>query len=117
MNIGFQGIGEMAATFKVKDGIELNCGNAAVMTGSGEIGTGSDGDLICGVVLHMDKDGYTCMQIGGLATVGYSGTAPVPGWQMLCVDGTGKVKAVAADGKEYLVISVDEAAETAVIKL
>ena len=117
MNIGFQGIGEVAATFKLQDGTELNCGNAVAMTGNGEVGMGNEGDLICGTILHMDKDGYACVQIGGLTVVGYNGTAPAAGWQKMCVDGDGKVKVAGADGMDYLVVSVDESAKTAVIKL
>ena len=118
MNIGFQGIGETAATFKVEEGVELKRGDGVVITGNGEVGLGGDGDKLCGVVLHADEDGYASVQIGGLAEVGYSGdTAPVVGWEMLCADGAGKVKSVDADGVSCMVISVDEDAMTAVIKL
>ena len=117
MNIGFQGIGEVAATFKVKEGAELNHGDAVVITGNGEVGFGSEGGKVCGVVLHVDEDGYAGVQIGGLAEVGYSGTAPAVGWAMLCTDGEGKVKTTDADGVSCMVVSIDADAMTAVIKL
>lgn len=118
MNIGFQGIGEVAATFKMEEDAELKHGDAVVITGNGEVGLGSEGGKVCGVALYVDEDGYVSVQIGGLVEVGYSGgIAPAVGWEMLAADGAGKVKVVDADGVSCMVVSVDEDAMTAVIKL
>ena len=118
MSMCFDGIGEVVATFQVEDGAELTAGNAVVITGNGEVGLGADGDKLCGIVLHMEEDGYASVQIGGLVETGYSdAAAPVAGWGMLCVDGAGKIKSVDSDGVDCMVISVDENAMTAVIKL
>lgn len=118
MSIGFHGIGEVAATFKSAEGAELKVGDVITVTGNGEVGLGTAGDLPCGMILHVEDDGCACVQIGGLAEVGYSGdTAPAVGRAALSADGSGKVAADEENGMEFLVISVDETAETAVIKL
>ena len=118
MNISFDGIGEVIATFAVEADAELAPGDAVVITGDGEVGLGSDGGQICGVAVTVAQDGYAGVQIGGLARVRYSGTvAPAVGWDLLSTDGAGGVKAPATGGAACLVVSVDEEAETAVIKL
>lgn len=118
MSISFNGIGEVIATFKVEDMEALNAGDAVVITGDGEIGLGADGEQICGVVIGVEEDGCAAVQMDGLVQVNYSGsTAPETGWELLCVDGTGCVKAVESGGVSCLVVSVDEEAKTAVIKL
>lgn len=118
MNIDFHGIGEVVATFKVEDGAELKPGEAVVLTGNGEVGHGSEDGKLCGVILHVEEDGYAGVQIGGLIEVGYSGDAvPAAGWEMLSVDGAGKVKCVNTDGVSCMIVSVDEGTMTAVIKL
>jgi hypothetical protein len=54
------------------------------------------------------------VQVAGFAEVKVTGAVSV-GYVNLCADGTGGVKA--GEGKEYLVVSVNENAKTAVIKL
>ena len=118
MNISFDGIGEVIATFAAEDAAALAPGDAVVMTGDGEVGLGETGGQLCGVVVTVAGDGYAGVQIDGLAQVNYSGTtAPAVGWELLSTDGTGSVKAVETGGVACLVISVDEEAKTAVIKL
>ena len=51
------------------------------------------------------------MQLGGVATVKYSGGAPAAGWTKLAADANGGVK-TSESGTAYLVLDVDEAAET-----
>ena len=116
MNICFEGIGEVVATFCVEDGAELTAGQAVALVGDGEVGMGADGDVLCGVVIHAEEDGCAAVQVGGMCKVNYAGAAPAIGWTGIAVDGTGKIK-TAEDGVKCMVISVDAEAGTAVIKL
>ena len=74
----------------------------------------------CGVVRAVAHDGKACtVQLGGLASVKYSGTAPAVGYAELMADGSGGVSKPGENqsGSSYLVLSVDSAADKAVIKL
>lgn len=115
MDICFEGIGQVAATFEV-DGEGLRPGMAVVLTGNGTVGLGADGGMPCGVVLGGVRGSAAAVQIGGVAKVGYTGTAPAVGWQGLACDGKGCVKA-AAGGLKCLVLAVDTDGKTAVVKL
>ncbi len=116
MDICFEGVGQVAATFQVS-GEGVQPGMAVTLTGSGTVGLGTAGKLPCGVVLGGVRGGAAAVQIGGVVKVGYSGdTAPVVGWQGLACDGQGGVK-TAASGLSCLVLAVDTTAKTAVIKL
>lgn len=118
MNISFDGIGEVIATFAAEDVASLTPGDAVVITDDGEVGLGSDGGQICGVVVTTAEDGYAGVQIDGLVQVHYSGSnAPTVGWDLISTDGAGNIKAADSDGVSCLVVSVDEEAKTAVIKL
>lgn len=115
MGICFEGVGQMAATFQVEG--EVQPGMAVTLAKSGTVGIGTDGKPPCGVVLGGVRGGAAAVQIGGAAKVGYTGTAPAAGWQMLACDGKGGVKAVTSGGLSCLVLAVDEPEKTAVIKL
>ena len=118
MNISFDGIGEVIATFAVEAEAELAPGDAVVITGDGEVGLGSDGGQICGVVVSVAEDGCAGVQIDGLVRVNYSGSsAPTVGWDLISTDGAGNIKAAESGGVSCMVVSVDEQAKTAVIKL
>ena len=114
MEISFEGIGQVAATFAVDGAVEP--GMAVALTGDSTVGAGEAEALPCGVVLSVRED-MAAVQIAGLAQVGYSGTAPEAGWVSVACDGAGKLKTVTSGGMSCLVVSVDTAAKTAVIKL
>lgn len=116
MNICFEGIGEVAATFCMEEGAELTAGQAVTLVSGGTVGLGADGNALCGVVICAEEDGCAAVQVGGMGKVGYTGTAPAIGWNTLAVDGTGKVK-TGENGMSCMVISVDAEENTAVIKL
>ena len=116
MNICFEGIGEVTATFRVKEGEKPAAGQAVTLTGSGEVGLGTDGAALCGVAVGVDEDGCAAVQVGGMCRVGYSGAAPAAGWTGIAVDGAGKIKA-AESGVKCMVAAVDAGNKTAVIKL
>ena len=117
MNISYQGIGEWCATFGCDDPTE---GSVVAVTDNGGVDACDAGDIFCGVVKSVAHDGKACsVQLAGLAEVKYSGSdVPEIGYNELVADGSGGV-AVAGDddtGMNYLVISVDTTAKTAVIK-
>ena len=117
MSISYQGIGEWCATFhcgaNVSEGMVVKAGAA------GTAAKCSAQDGFCGVVRAVAHDRKACsVQLGGLAEVSYSGaTAPAVGYGKLSADAYGGVSVDAAKGREYLIVSVDSAAKTAVIKL
>ena len=113
MSISYQGIGEWCATFgcgAVKEG------EIVKVSANGMVAKCAAGDGFCGVV----RNGEACtVQLGGLAEVKCSGTAPAVGWAELAADGSGGVSKPGDNqsGSSYLVLSVDSAAGKAVIKL
>ena len=115
MDICFEGVGQVAATFQADSGVLP--GMAVALTGNGTVGLGTDGGLLCGVALCGVRGGAAAVQIGGAAKVGYTGTAPKAGWQQLALDGKGGVKTVTTGGLDCLVLAVDEDEKSAVIKL
>ena len=117
MDICFEGIGQMVATFAAKE--TLTPGMAVTVTGSGEVGLDGKegGSPLCGVTVGAERGGAVAVQIGGTVKVGYSGTKPAVGRQELACDGKGKVTADGEGGVSCLVLAVDEDEETAVIKL
>ena len=120
MDICFEGIGQMAATFAAKE--ELAPGMAVTLTDSGEVGLGEDGEPLCGVTVGASRNGAVAVQIGGVVKVGCSGTAPEVGWQELACDGKGGAKtaddtALETGGMKVLVLAVDEAEKTVAVKL
>ncbi len=114
MDICFEGVGQVAATFRA-DGDELLPGMAVTLTGSGTVGLGADGDGLCGVLLSGVRGGAAAVQVGGAVKAGYSGAAPAAGWQELSCDGQGGVKA--GGGTKCLVLAVDEDEKSVVFKL
>ena len=113
MEISFEGIGQVAATFAANEGIEA--GMAVTLTADSTVGTGKAGNAPCGKVLSI-KNGMAAVQISGMMQVGYSGTAPAIGMGTIAVDGSGKIKTT-ADGMNCMIVSVNTADGTAVIKL
>lgn len=114
MGFSYQGIGEWCATFACSG---LSEGALVKMSGGGTVAACAAGDAFCGVVLAASHDGKACsVQLGGLACVPYSGTAPAVGYAALSADGAGGVKADEG-GASWLVIDADSAAKTVTIKL
>ena len=110
MNVSFEEIGRLAATFA-----QSGCmsGQVCKMGGDGKVVACADGDKFCGIVESVRGD-HAAVQVAGFAGVAFSGSLNV-GYVNLCADGKGGVKA--GSGREYLVVSVDEAAAIAVMKL
>ena len=119
MDICFEGIGQMVATFAAKKA--LTPGMAVTLKDSGEVGLskGEDGGgPLCGVTVGAERGGAVAVQIGGVVKVGYSDEeAPDVGWQDLACDKEGKVTVESENGVSCLVLAVDAEEKTAVIKL
>ena len=112
MNISFEGVGQVCATFL---GAGLTDGQVVKITDNGTVGACSAGDAFCGVALCCKDDACT-VQVSGFVTVKYSGTAPKPGWTGLAADGEGGIKS-AGSGTAYLVADVNDEAKTVTIML
>ncbi len=109
MSISYEGIGEWCATFVCG---AVSEGDIVKVSANGTVGK-------C-MVRAVAHDGKACtVQLGGLASVKYSGTAPAVGYAELVADGSGGVSKPGENqsGSSYLVLSVDSAADKAVIKL
>lgn len=115
MSVSFEGIGQVLATFEVEDGVSE--GAVVTVTANDTVGPGSAGDQLCGVLVRSEEDGMGAVQLEGMVSVSYTGTAPAAGYDMLVCDGQGGVKTAESGGFVYLVLSVDEESQTAVIKL
>lgn len=109
MNISYEGMGQWSATFATTNG-EL--GKAVKISGSGTVAACVDGDVFCGAVTSVSRDKTTCaVQLHGMVTLPYTGTAPVAGFAILAADASGGVK-TAATGHSYLVVDVNAADKT-----
>ena len=115
MSISLEGIGQVLATLKVADGTAE--GDVVTVTAENTVGKAAAGSRFCGVLVRDEGDGVGAVQLEGIVTVSYTGTAPVVGYSMLAGDGNNGVKTVTSGGASYLVLSVDAASGTAVIKL
>ena len=117
MDICFEGVGQVAATFQVEDGEDIQAGMAVTLKDSGTVGLGGGGDAVCGVLLGGVRGGAAAVQISGVAKVGYSGgEAPSVGWRELVCDEKGRVR-VESGGAKCLVLAVDKGEQSVVVKL
>ena len=86
MSISYEGIGEWCATFVCG---AVSEGDIVKVSANGTVGKCTAGDGFCGVVRAVAHDGKACtVQLGGLASVKYSGTAPAVGYAELVADGS-----------------------------
>ena len=109
MEICFEGIGQVAATFRTENE-KLAAGMAVTLTGDGEVGLGGEGKPLCGVTMGAARGGAAAVQIGGVVKVGYAdGETFHVGCAALACDGEGKVTADGENGVSCLVLAVDEA--------
>ena len=112
--VSYEEIGAVTATFIAQSGVED--GMAVKLAGDSTVGPGTAGERFCG---GARAPGFAAVQVGGFARVKYSGTGVAPGWVSLTADGSGGVKqAGSGDGaRDYLVVSADTTAKTAVVRL
>ena len=103
MAIHFEGLGERKMTFTAASSAAkgIVCKLSANNTAAGC----SAGDVFFGVVESV-RGGKAAVITEGYAEVGYTGTAPSLGYNILAANGSGGVKG-AESGKNCLVVSVD----------
>lgn len=111
--VSFEDIGGVVATFAAQEGMSQEA-QMVKITDDGEVGPCGSGDNFCGLALA-GADGTVAVQVKGFIEVAAPSSIGL-GWVKLSANGTGGVKVV-DDGKEYLVVSRDSAAGTAVICL
>ena len=110
--VSFEDIGAVIATFAAKDGVKP--GQMVKITANGEVGACSANDAFAGQAQSV-RGGFAGVQVKGFMTLPISGSVSL-GQVILAADGTGKVK-TASTGVTALVVSVDDAAHTAVVCL
>lgn len=114
MKISYEGMGQWAATFACG---EVEVGEVVKAAAGDSVESCAAGDAFAGVVLAKARGEDACTVIlGGAVEASYSGSAPAVGWQKLAGDGEGGVQ-VDANGRELLVLAVDEAAKRCVMVL
>lgn len=123
--IDFEGIGAEYVTVQaagsvssvaLASGASAVIGKAVTITGNGQMGYGSAGNPLKGIIQQYEDDGNMTVQYKGFATApGISGALPTAG-DFVCVDGSGAVSKVASGnaGPAYAV-SVDSTANTVVV--
>lgn len=107
MKVSFEGIGESVVTLHSAGN---TAGKCVKLSANKTVAACAAGDGVAGLSLA-DNGGFASVQLGGVVTVPYTGTAPVAGFKILVADGTGGVK-TATSGSEYLVLDVDSTAKT-----
>ena len=112
MNVSYEGIGYLAATFPAGSCVAGQLCKLGVLGMSDKC---SDGEAFCGLVEAVEHQ-RAAVQIAGFAEVSYTGSAPSRGYAKLSSNGKGGVKVDSA-GKEYLVAEIDTDRSVITIKL
>ena len=107
MSVSFNGFNENTATFK-SDG-EISGGTPVRMCGSDTVTAAVSGEAFCGIAVDCDGS-YASVQLSGAVKSKFSGDVPTAGFVKLVSDGEGVT--VSENGREYLAVTVDEAAST-----
>ena len=107
MSVSFSGFNENTATFRANE--EIQNGVPVKMSESDTVAACAGGEAFCGFAIEC-SGGYASVQLSGTVKAKFSGDAPEVGYAKLASDGEGVT--ASEGGREYLVISVDEAAST-----
>ena len=107
MSVSFGGFNENTATFKVTENFANN--TFVKMGESNTVAPCSGGEAFIGVALNCGG-GYASVQLSGTVKAVYIGNTPEIGYTKLAGD-SDKVTA-SENGREYLVVAVDETAKT-----
>lgn len=104
MNVSFNGIGELTATFQA--GGQVEAGSPVKITGSGIVAPcGTAGDVPAGVALSV-REGYAAVQLKGYVRLP-AAAGLEPGWKKISLTKDGAVQA-GETGRDVLVIDVAE---------
>lgn len=115
MSISINGFNKSILTFNAASGFETS-GVPVKISANNTVSACSKDDSFCGVSQSF-VNGCVAVQVSGAVTIGYSGTAPTVGYNMLAADGEGKVLVAASGGREYLVVDVKTASSAATFLL
>ena len=112
--VSFDGIGEVAATFRADD--KVMKGQTVKLDASGKALPCADNDRFAGVAMTAARDGCATILIGGCITAAVSGSGVTCGYMSLVADGKGGVKKdTGSAGGEYLVVAVENGMATFVM--
>jgi len=119
----FDGIGAHYTTYKLKAAdtiVVADEGKAVTVTGNGEAGYGSSGNVFLGVIARVEGDGYGSIQDAGYVEVGYVSAAYPPQLQAaVVVNGAGLVSqaGAAVNGRGNSIVSVDTTNQKVIVLL
>lgn len=106
MEVAFDKIGEVVATFEAADGVAV--GKAVKISANGQVGPCSAaGDVPAGVVVSL-RDGLAGVQLRGYVELPCAATLTT-GYETVSIDASGKVQA-SDSGRPALVVYADTAA-------
>ena len=108
MSVAYTGFNVNTLTFKCS--AKITEGSPVRINKSDSVVSCADGNEFHGIVVDSDTK-YVSVQMSGIATLPYTGTAPTTGFNILCANGSAGVK-VSTSGNRYLVVSVDETKNT-----
>ena len=112
--VSFDGIGEVAATFRADD--KVMKGQTVKLDATGKAVPCADNDRFAGVAMTAARDGCATILIGGCVTAAVSGDGVTCGHMGLVADSQGGVKKDAGSaGGEYLVVAVENGMATFVM--
>ena len=114
MNISLNGYGTGYVTLEAAEG--LTEGVMAKISANHTAAAAGDGEAFIGPVLSV-RDGLALVQLSGICTVPYTGTAPTLGYDMLAAGASGGIRTTETGGRTVLVTAVDASAMTAEILL
>lgn len=113
MNVSFEGVGRLAVTVPNENAV---AGQLCKLNAEGMCARCQAGEHFVGLVEAVEGDS-AALQIAGFATVKFTGSEPVVGFNKFISNGNGGVKYDASAGKEYLVVAVDSGRSTITLKL
>ena len=104
MNVAFEGIGAVVATFDAAEDVQP--GDLVKVTGNGRVEkAAADGDVFAGVAISVHA-GEAAVQVAGFVQAACAGALSV-GTQAVAVDETGKVESVETGGRTVTVAAVE----------
>ncbi len=106
MSVSFSGFNKNTATFRVTEDIAKN--SPVKMSENNTVAV-CNSEAFCGIAQESDG-GYAAVQLSGTVTMPYTGGAPEIGFSKLA--GSGDKVTASDNGREYLVVAVDETAQT-----
>lgn len=121
--ISFEGIHAQYTTYALKasDNITQDDeGKAITVTGNGEVGYGSAGDPLLGILSRVEADNFGSVQDEGYITVEYASAAAAPEvGKPVVVNGAGLVSQATAAivGRSNTIVSVDTTNRQVVVLL